>query len=291
MGRGMQKLGEIQMNIIIFGAGSYIGEHYREALQSRGHRVTMVDAIKVKPDDIDFTGVETVINVAGIAHIKITPDMEDLFYKVNTDLATTLCRVAKARGVRQYIYMSSMNVYGDTSNCIYSRAQENPKNFYGKSKLLADKNIHEMATEDFKVASVRPPVVYGKGCKGNFVLLVKLSKMFFLFPEFKNTKSLIYIDNLSNLICDIVEDSEGGFFHPQNAEYTNIVEIIKEVRSAMGKKTLIIPGLGWMVRLLMKLSHKAERAFADDYYDLDFSKYRDNSYCTVSFKDSIRRTI
>ena len=73
------------MNILIFGAGSYIGEHYREALEARGHKLTMVDAIKVKPSDIDFTGIDTVINVAGIAHIKITPDMENLFYKVNTN--------------------------------------------------------------------------------------------------------------------------------------------------------------------------------------------------------------
>lgn len=279
------------MNVLIFGAGSYIGEHYREALEARGHSLTMVDAIKIKPSEIDFSGIDTVINVAGIAHIKITPDMEALFYKVNTNLAIELCEEAKGHGVKHYIYMSSMNVYGDTSERIFTRDQECPKNFYGKSKWLADKGIHEMESEDFKVASVRPPVVYGKGCKGNFVLLAKLSKLFFVFPSFKNTKSMIYIDNLCNFMCELVENRDGGYFHPQNATHTNIAEIIKEVRAAMGKKTLIIPGFGWAVKMLMKFSHKAERAFADDYYDLEFSRYKNNTYCKIEFKESVKKSI
>lgn len=279
------------MNVLIFGAGSYIGEHYRTTLEAKGHNISMVDALKVKPRDINYDKIDTVINVAGIAHIKITPDMKSLFYKVNTELAINLCKEAKVHGVKQYIYMSSMNVYGDITDCICKLKQEGPKNFYGNSKLLADKGIHELESDDFKVASVRPPVVYGKGCKGNFVLLVKLSKLFFIFPSFQNTKSMIYIDNLSNFICELVENGDGGYFHPQNAKHTNIAEIIKEVRAAMGKSTLIITGFGWAVKLLMKLSHKAERAFADDFYDLEFSRYRNNTYCSVGFKESVKKSI
>ena len=279
------------MNILIFGTGSYIGNHFCEALESRGHKIQMVDAVKVKPVEIDFSGIDAVINVAGIAHVKITPQMEDLFYKVNTHLAIDLCENAKKNGVKQYVYMSSMNVYGDTSECIHSRNQESPKNFYGKSKWLADKGIHAMESDTFKVASVRPPVVYGKGCKGNFILLVKLSRLFVVFPSFINTKSMIYIDNLSNFVCELIENGDGGYFHPQNARHTSIVEIIKEIRASMGKKTYIIPGLAWIVKLLMKLSHKANRAFADDFYDLDFSRYRNNSYCNVDFRESIKRSI
>ena len=117
------------MKILIYGTGSYIGNHYRDALMVRGHDVKCVDAIKNKPVDVNFSGVDSVIDVAGIAHVKITPDMEDLFYRVNTNLAIDLCREAKANGVKQFIYMSSMNVFGDTQKRIYSCSQENPKNF------------------------------------------------------------------------------------------------------------------------------------------------------------------
>lgn len=279
------------MNILIFGAGSYIGEHYRESLEKHGHRVVMVDAITVKPNEIDFSSIDTVINVAGIAHVKITPDMEDLFYRVNTNLAIDLCKEAKERGVKHYIYMSSMNVYGDTTKCIISRDQENPQSFYGRSKFLADEGIHALSSDSFIVASVRPPVVYGKGCKGNFVLLTKLAKYLFVFPYYENHKSMIYIDNLCAFMCELVENQDGGYFHPQNSQHTSIVEVIKEVRKAMGKKTMVLPGFGWAIKLLMKFSHKAERAFADDYYSLEFSRYRENTYCQVDFNESIIRSI
>lgn len=279
------------MKILIYGAGSYIGNHYRDALTARAHEVVCVDAMREKPAKVNFSDVEVVINVAGIAHIKITPDMEGLFYKVNTSLTIDLCKEAKEHGVKQFVYMSSMNVFGDTQERIYSREQENPKNFYGKSKLLADKGIQAMASAEYKVVSVRPPVVYGKGCKGNFVLLVKLAKFFPIFPYYKNTKSLISIDNLCNFVCEVVENQDSGVYHPQNAHHTSITEIIKEVRAAMGKKTLIIPGFGWAIKLFMKMSYKAERAFADDFYDLEFSRYKENTYCSLDFKESVKKSI
>ena len=109
------------MKIVIYGKGSYIGEQYREGLEARGHQVTMIDSLVQKPGEFSLDGYEVVINVVGIAHVKITPDMEPLFYKINTDYAVDLCRLAKKAGVKQYIYMSSMNLFGDTSECIKSR--------------------------------------------------------------------------------------------------------------------------------------------------------------------------
>lgn len=276
--------------ILIYGKGSYIGEHYREGLEARGHQVEMVDSLSLKPGEFSITGYDVVINVVGIAHIKITPDMESLFYKINTDYSVDLCRLAKEAGVKQYIYMSSMNVYGDTSECIKSRDQENPKNFYGKSKLLADQRIHEMEDEAFKVVSVRPPVVYGHDCKGNFNPLIKVAKVSFVFPKYKNTRSMIYIDHLTNFVCQLVENEESGYFHPQNAAYTTTTEAVVAIRKSMGKKTLLIPGLSWLVKLMMKCVGMAERAFADDYYDLSFSKYK-GSYCNLDFQTTINRTV
>lgn len=280
----------IMKKILIYGKGSYIGEHYREGLEARGHQVDMVDSLVQKPGEFSVAGYDVVINVVGIAHIKITPDMESLFYKINTDYAVDLCRLAKESGVHQYIYMSSMNVYGDTSECISSREQENPKNFYGKSKLLADQRIHEMEDESFKVASVRPPVVYGKGCKGNFNPLIKVAKVAFAFPKYKNTRSMIYIDHLTNFVCQLVENGDGGYFHPQNAAHTSTVDAVVAIRKALGKKTFLIPGFGWLIKVMMKCVSMADRAFADDYYALDFSKYK-SDYCNLDYQTTIDRTV
>lgn len=277
--------------ILIYGKGSYIGEHYREGLEARGHQVDMIDSLVQKPGDFSVAGYDVVINVVGIAHIKITPDMEELFYKINTDYAVDLCSIAKESGVRQYIYMSSMNVFGDTSECIKSREQETPQNFYGKSKLLADQRIHAMEDVNFKVVSIRPPVVYGKGCKGNFTLLEKVASIAFIFPKYQNTRSMIFIDHLTNFLCQVVENEENGYFHPQNKAHITTTEAVVAIRKANGKKTLLIPGLGWLIRLMMRFVTKAERAFSDDYYDMEFSRYKDNSYCALSFEDTIERTV
>ncbi len=277
--------------VLIYGKGSYIGEHYRKGLEARGHQVEMVDSLVQKPGEFNVAGNDVVINVVGIAHIKITPDMESLFYEINTDYAVDLCRLAKEAGVKQYIYMSSMNVYGDTSECVKSREQENPKNFYGKSKLLADQRIHAMEDANFKVVSIRPPVVYGKGCKGNFTLLKKIANVAFIFPKYNNIRSMIFIDHLTNFLCQMVENEENGYFHPQNKAYVTTAEAVVAIRKAMGKKTLLIPNLGWIIRLMMCFVSKAERAFSDDYYDMDYSRYKDNSYCLMEFEDTIIKSI
>ena len=277
--------------ILIYGKGSYIGEHYKEGLQSAGHHVDMIDSMLQKPGEFSVLGYDVVINVVGIAHIKITQDMKDLFFKINTDYAVRLCEISKKQGVGQYIYMSSMNVYGDTSECIKSRDQEGPKNFYGESKLRADLLIHAMADENFKVASVRPPVVYGKGCKGNFNPLVKLARVACVFPKYNNVRSIIHIDNLTSFMCRLVEKGDGGFYHPQNDDYTSTTELVVAIRTALGKKTLLIPGFSWVIRLLMKFVGMADRAVSDDYYSKELSRYGDSSYCQVDFIESIGRTI
>lgn len=277
--------------VLIYGKNSYIGEHYYQALKKVGYNVIIIDSFEKKPKDIDFAGIDVVINVVGIAHIKITDDMEDLFYKINTDLAVELCEEAKKHYVKQYIYMSSMNVYGDTTETIRSRDQESPKNFYGKSKFIADQRIHELENDNFKVASVRPPVVYGKGCKGNFALLQKIASLTPVFPSFRNVKSMIYIEHLDNFICQLVESGDGGYFHPQNAQTISTADTIVAIRKALGKNTILIPCLGLLVKICMKFISKAERAFANDNYSIDFSRYKDNSYCNMSFQTTIDKTI
>ena len=276
---------------LLYGKDSYIGTHIKNTLMKYGVGVQEVDSKTVSPNEIDFTDIDVVINVVGIAHIKIVPSMEELFYKINTDLAVELSRYAKAAGVTQYIYLSSMNVYGDTKEKICSTKQENPKNFYGRSKLQADQALLKMQTPEYKVVCVRPPVVYGKDCKGNFSLLAKLAQYMIICPAYHNLKSMIYIDNLTEFIYQCVLHEECGVFHPQNEEHTSTINIICEIRKVMKKSTCIIPGFGWLIRIMCKVNSKFDRAFQDDYYDLEFSRYRDNSYCKVEFEESIRRTI
>src|SRR5699024_4967609 len=95
----------------------------------------------------------------------------------------------------------------------------NPKNTYGKSKSDAEKLIIELETDDFKVAILRPPMVYGEGCKGNYQLLRRVALVSPIFPDFKNKRSMIHIDVLSKKIERIIVKNEHGIFCPQDTQY------------------------------------------------------------------------
>lgn len=278
--------------ILIVGKNSYIGSSFEDYLKCIGDTYE-VDKISVKDDKWryhDFSKYDVVLDVAGIAHIKITPDMSEIFYKVNRDLTIEICEKSKREGVAQFIYLSSMNVYGDTSELITKNTVPVPKNFYGDSKLQADIAIQKMNSDTFKVASVRPPVVYGRGCKGNYPKLSKYSRILFFFPDFKNTRSVIYIDNLCEFLRMIIDHNNHGIFHPQNKEYTSTREIVGEILKVHGKKNFKFRILNPIIRFLMYRNRLINRVFADDYYSKELSGHFDYAYCVVDFQNSIKNT-
>lgn len=282
--------------VLITGKHSYIGENILKCLNKYGdeYKVEIVGTKEGEYKKLNFGKYDTVIDVAGIAHVKITPDMESLFYQINRDLAIELCTKAKREGATQFIYLSSMNVYGDTDKMICSRKQENPINFYGKSKLEADLAIHEMSDKDFKVVSVRPPVVYGKGCKGNFNKLIKLSKISPLYPTYGNVRSMIYVENLCEYIREIINHNLEGYFHPQNFQHVTTGQCMKDIREALGKKAFGISICNPMIRFMLKKSHTIDRAFSDDYYAMELSisgEYDLMKSFNKNFMDTIKKTI
>ncbi len=279
------------IKILIAGAHSFIGTSVERWLlkDKDKFKVSTASTFNEEWKRLDFTKYDVVINVAGIAHRRITPDMEPLFYRVNRDLAIELCQRAKESGVKQYIYLSSMNVYGDMNEIIKKDTKPVPKNFYGMSKLQADMGIQAMNNEQFKVVSIRPPVVYGRGCKGNFVKLEKLTKVTPIFPEYHNKRSLIYIDNLCEFIKLMILNAEAGVFHPQNREYISTTGIVKEMAAVNHRKILYTKLLNPLIHMLLPKVRVMNRIFGDDLYDMALSDYKNFSYCLVDFEESIRR--
>ena len=157
--------------------------------------------------DEDFSNYETIFHVAGIAHYdsgKIPPEKEKLYRSVNTDLAVATAKKAKDEGVAQFIYMSSIIVYGQSSamgkeKIITKDTRPNPENCYGDSKLQADVQLHKLNDTSFKVVSLRPPMIYGKNCKGNFQTLVKIAKALPIFPDVKTNAPCSTLKTYVNL--------------------------------------------------------------------------------------------
>lgn len=223
--------------ILITGESSYIGTSFQKWLAQYPEEY-QVDTISVRGDEWqekDFSEYDVVYHVAGIAHIKETKKNQDLYYKVNRDLAYEVAKKSKNDGIKQFIFLSSMSVYGIEEGVITRDTKLEPKNAYGKAKLEAEKLIGQLEDKNFIVMIIRPPMVYGRGCKGNYAKLSKLAKITLVFPEIDNQRSMIYIDNLSGYVKNVIDYEKCGILLPQNKNYVSTSDMVKEISNVHGK--------------------------------------------------------
>ncbi|MGM0198683.1 NAD-dependent epimerase/dehydratase family protein [Enterococcus sp. DIV1314a] len=282
--------------VLITGANSYIGSHVEEWLKKNpdAYSVDTIDMIDGKWKVKDFSQYDVIYHVAGIAHADVGNVSEErklLYYKINTDLAVEVAQKAKNEGVKQFIFMSSMIVYsGCEEKFITKDTAPVALNFYGDSKWQADQKIRAIETRDFKVVVLRPPMIYGNKSKGNYAELVKLATKLPVFPVVINRRSMLYIDNLCEFVKLMIDNQESGVFFPQNSQYTVTSEMVHMIAKTKGHKIVMIPGFGWIIKLLMKFPGKigglATKAFGDSAYDLKMSEYKIN-YRVVGFEESI----
>ena len=282
--------------ILITGKGSYIGESVEQwLLKDRDqYEVDTLDMLNNSWRDKDFAEYDVIFHVAGIAHADvgaITEEQKELYYEVNTELTLEVAEKAKRSNVKQFIFMSSMIVYSGCKERIITFSTEpKPLNFYGDSKLQADKKLQEMVTDGFKVVVLRPPMIYGKGSKGNYPQLAKLASRLPVFPIVKNQRSMLHIDNLCQFVKLMIDNEETGVFFPQNGEYTNTSDMVQMIAEVKGHRIIMIPFVDLFVKVLEKVPGKigelTTKAFGDSSYEMSMSEYKEN-YRVNSLRKSI----
>jgi len=286
--------------ILITGANSFIGISFETYLREHfagEYTVDTVDMIDGTWREKDFSGYDSVFHVAGIAHSdsgKIGDEKAKLYYAVNTDLTVETAKKAKADGVKQFVFMSSAIVYGESApigknRVITKDTPTSPENCYGDSKVQAENGIRPLNDDSFKVVILRPPMIYGKGSKGNYPLLAKLALKTPVFPAVKNQRSMLYVENLCEFVRLMVENEESGTFWPQNAEYSNTGEMVKMIAAAHGKKLILVKGCGWALKLMSHLTGLVNKAFGSLCYEKELSEYKAD-YRIKSLQDSIEET-
>ncbi len=276
--------------ILVTGEGSYIGNSFAAYLNGKEeYSVDIVDVISDAWKKCDFSSYDAIYHVAGIAHIKETKENAGLYYKVNRDLAVEIAKKAKTEGTGQFIYMSSMSVYGMETGVINRETQPAPKSNYGKSKLEAEKLLEELSDEQFRVCLLRPPMVYGNGCKGNFRSVIKLVRSLPFFPKVDNKRSSIYIDNLCEFVKLAVDRQLCGVYFPQNRDYMNTSAMALLLARKLGKKLVLSSFLGFGVKLLIPFLPIAKKAFGSLIY-ADTEQF-DWCYCVKDGDDSVELSV
>ncbi len=279
-------------NILITGAGSYIGTSFeRYIVENFGTEYTVdtVDMTDGSWREKDFSGYDSIFHVAGIAHRKETEENAQLYYDVNTSLTAEVAKKAKAEGVVQFIFLSSMSVYGKETGVITRDTVPSPKSNYGKSKLLAEEELGALADDSFGVCIVRPPMVYGKDCKGNFQTVIKIVKKLPVFPRVKNRRSMIYIDNLSCFIKMCIDKNICGVHLPQNREYMNTQDMARTIARGLGVKRYFSFLLGLGVIICRPALAIMQKAFGTLIYE-DTEEF-DFRYCLVENTESVERSV
>ena len=301
------------IKVLVVGAGSYIGETFKSYAEQHYPNITVdtVGTMNGEWRDVDFSSYDTIYDVAGIAHAdvgNVSDEVKEKYYAVNTDLTLEIARKAKETAEKrsnegmsplQFIFMSSAIIYGDsapygTSKMIDEDTVPAPANFYGDSKWQADKGVRALADENMKVAVLRPPMIYGKGSKGNYPTLSKLARKLPIFPDVDNERSMLYVGNLCEFLCLLMLSGEGGIYFPQNDTYTKTSSMVREISKVAGKGIIETSMLNPAVKIGQKMPGKigglVDKAFGNLTYDQMLSVYDGMTYQITNLEDSIIET-
>lgn len=290
--------------VLITGANSYIGVSFEKYVADHYTSNLSIDTVNMIDGSWrqkDFSVYDIVYHVAGIAHAdvgNVSDKVKSEYYAINTDLAIETAKKAKAEGVKQFVFMSSAIIYGDSApygkaKIITRETRPVPANFYGDSKLQADLGIQSLSDANFLTCILRPPMIYGKRSKGNYPILAKIAKKLPVFPDCNNQRSMLYIENLCEFLCQIMLRGESGIFFPQNAEYIRTSQMVKIIAEVCGHKIAVSKAWNWVVKVAAAIPGKprrlANKAFGNLTYDQSISKYW-FEYQIVDLKTSIERT-
>ena len=282
-------------HILICGETSFIGRAVAARLAAFPEMYAC-ESISLRGDawkQHDFSRCDAVVHVAGIAHVSSKNVSDAAYHEINCQLALECARHAKAAGVKQFIFLSSMIVYGPAARAgrnwvIDAHTPPAPANAYGQSKLDAEAGLSAMSDASFRVAILRPPMVYGPGCRGNYTLLQKWVGKIPFFPDFPGRRSVIYVENLAEFIRHIIERNDCGVFHPQDASVATTAHIARAIAQARGERLYLTKLFNPFIRILGGVGF-VRRAFGDMQYDPALSAYPEN-YRIYSLSQAIQKT-
>ena len=231
--------------IAVTGASGFVGKRWLEYNKER--HITIPLSLRTQhAGTLDLKGVDVILHLAGKAH-QMEPIEDQVYFDVNYKLTRQLADRAKQQGVRQFIYISSTKVYGDDiRETLDEQSPCRPTDAYGASKLQAEQYIQSIGDASFAVAIVRPPLVYGPGVKGNMARLLQLADKNYPLPfgNSRNARSMVFVDNLLELINRIIEQKADGIFVAGDRQPLATDALLGLIRKELGKsrRLFTVPG-------------------------------------------------
>ena len=256
------------MKILVTGTEGYLGSLLAPMLMQRGHEVIAVDTgfykvgwlyngteltAKTLNKDIrhitveDLQGVEAVVHMAELSNDPTGQLAPNITYDINHKGSVRLANLAKAAGVRRFVYMSSCSVYGvATAGDVTEESPVNPQTAYAECKTLVEQDVKSLADDGFSPTFMRNATAFGASPRMRFdIVLNNLAGLAWTTQEIKMTsdgtpwRPLVHALDISKaIVCALEADRD--IVHNQifnvgdtanNYRVKEIAEIIADVFS------------------------------------------------------------
>lgn len=283
--------------ILVIGKNGYISKCFQKYMKRFSEY--KVDSISVRTEEwkkMDFSIYDVIFNTIGLTHNDARKGTKEEFYWLNTELPYQIAVKAKNEGVKSFIHMSSIIIYGNISRInegyeINQGTLPNPNSIYGKSKLEGEKKIQKLKDCSFDISIIRSPIVYGEDATDNIAKLINFSTKTFIFPQVKNCLSMIYDENLCELIRIIIEKNGKGIFYPQMEKYICTSDFVKDISRFYENKVFFVKIFNKLIYLLSKKIIILEKVFGNQYYQLDISNHFEGKYRIFNYEESIKKIV
>lgn len=284
------------MRILVLGKSGFVSRKFQQYMLEN-HPDTTVDAISLRDEAIEnlnFKNYDIVFNTIGLAHNNARMGTEEQFMYLNTELPPKLGEIARRDGVKTYIHMSSSIIYGSNRSLVDSYVIDkdtpiSPEGIYGRSKFLGEAKVMDLQTSDFHVAVIRSPLVYDETVGDNFGLLVKYARFMPIVPDINNSQSMIYSENLCELVYLIAESNQEGIYFPQQDEYFCTSQFVSDMAKTLGRKIWVTKIFNGALRMLSGKVGIVDKAFGNMCYAREISDHFEGKYVRVTYAESIKR--
>jgi len=278
------------LKILVTGEKGYIAGAITSKLLLEGYEVQNVSLKTNNISSLNLEPFDTIIHTAALVHKKESDYLLEDYLEINYQLTINLATIAKLSGVKQFVFISTMAVFGKEQGEIDINTKLQPITNYGISKLRAEKELLKLQDDRFNVTIIRPPMVYGPNCPGNYQKLRLIAKISPIFPMIKNKRSMIFIENLTEFIFLILKNRRYGIFHPQDSEYICTSEMVKLISKCYEKNIYLSKALGFLITKLFSKHTLFQKVFGDLYYSKKLSEIKDLDYCKYNLLKAITFT-
>ena len=278
--------------LLITGSSGFVGKYFINKYKNK-YEIKTFSFLKDDIRTLDCKDVDVVFYLSALVHQMGGASCEE-YERVNVTQTLQLAKKAKESGVKQFVFMSTVKVYGEETDSKYSENSIcNPEDEYGKSKLKAELELQKLEDKDFKISIIRTPIVYGYGVKANIKSLINLVNKVPLLPfgKIENKRSMVYIGNLCHLVDEVITQQKSGIFLTSDDQPLSTSRLIELMAKNLDKKVYLvkISFFESLLKILKPSFHK--RLYGSLEVDNTITKQKLNLQNPYSVEDGIRLMI